>query len=444
MNNSSSHIRLILAGAHLVLGVLLLSGLVAKAYSFLILFFGVLYIIRNKNENDEAIHWSAYLVGGEVLFRMAGGMIFYELPKYAIMIFLFVGLVVEKRRHHVSLSYIIYILLLLIGIAFVDIPFSESIRKAIAFNLSGPILLGVSAIYFYRRSLTLSTMLDMLFYMALPIISMLALLYFRTPSLSDISFGGGANFETSGGYGPNQVATILGLGVFIVAVHLFFKKRIFVLFSVDVFLFTYLIYRGLITLSRGGMITAFLATAVFTYYFILSKENKILNLAKYSGLLALFGFALFLYTSNATGGMLENRYANKNAAGTTKEDFTTGRATLFASEVSAFMENPFFGVGVGGGKFYRMEELEIRAASHNEMGRLIGEHGLVGIVALLLLIIVPIRHMFKQPYLARAFLASFLIFWFLTINHSAMRIAFPGFIYGLSVAVIVFNNKEAE
>jgi len=427
-----------------VLGVLLLSGFIAKIYSLLILFFGVLYIIRNKNENNEAIYWSAYLVGGEVLFRMAGGMIFYELPKYGVMIFLFVGLVVEKRRHHVSLSYLIYILLLLIGIAFVDIPFSESIRKAIAFNLSGPILLGVSAIYFYRRPLSLSTLMDMLFYMALPIISMLTLLYFSTPSLSEISFGGEANFETSGGYGPNQVATILGMGAFIVAVHLFFKRRIFALFSVDIFLFTYLIYRGLLTFSRGGMITAFLAIAVFTYYFILSKENKILNLVKYSGLLALFGFALFMYTSIATGGMLENRYANKNAAGNTKSDITTGRATLFASEVSAFMENPFFGVGVGGGKFYRMEELEIRAASHNEMGRLIGEHGLVGIMALLLLITVPIRHLFKQPYLARAFLASFLIFWFLTINHSAMRIAFPGFIYGLSVAVITFKEQEEE
>jgi len=161
-------------------------------------------------------------------------------------------------------------------------------------------------------------------------------------------------------------------------------------------------------------------------------------------LVALFGFALFVYTSNVTGGMLENRYANKNAAGATKSDFTTGRGTLFISEMSAFMEHPFFGIGVGGGKFYRMEELEIQAASHNEMSRLIAEHGLIGIVALFLLIMVPIRHMFKQPYLARAFLASFLIFWFLTINHSAMRIAFPGFIYGLSVAIIVFNEKEEE
>jgi len=444
LNNSASHTRLILAVFHLALGVLVLSGLIAKAYSILIVFFGVLYIIRNKNENNEAIHWSAYLVGAEVLFRMAGGMVFYELPKYAVLVFLFVGLVVEKRNHHISLSYIIYILLLLIGIAFVDIPFDASIRKAIAFNLSGPILLGVSAIYFYRRPLALSAIMDMLFYMALPIISMLSLLYFRTPDIHEISFGGGASFEASGGYGPNQVATILGVGVFIVAVHLFFNRRIFALFSLDMFLFSYLIYRGLITLSRGGMVTAFLAVSLFVYYYILSRENKILNLAKYSGLLVLFGFALFMYTSNATGGMLENRYANKNASGTTKSDITTGRATLFASEVSAFLDHPFFGVGIGGGKFYRMEELEIRAASHNEMGRLIGEHGLMGIVALLILLVVPIRHIFKQPYLARAFLGSFLIFWFLTINHSAMRIAFPGFIYGLSVAVIVFNKEEDE
>jgi O-antigen ligase len=280
--------------------------------------------------------------------------------------------------------------------------------------------------------------------MLLPIISMLALLYFRTPSVSEIAFGGGASFEASGGYGPNQVATILGVGAFIVGVHLFFKRRIFMLFSIDIILFTYLIYRGLLTFSRGGMITAILAISVFTYYYILSRKNKILNLAKYSGLVVMFGIALFVYTSNATGGMLENRYANKNASGKEKADITTGRATLLVSEMSAFLDHPFFGVGVGGGKFYRLEELEIQAASHNEMGRLIGEHGLIGIVALFLLITVPVRHMFKQPYLARAFLASFLIFWFLTINHSAMRIAFPGFIYGLSVAIIVFKEKEDE
>ena len=37
----------------------------------------------------------------------------------------------------------------------------------------------------------------------------------------------------------------------------------------------------------------------------------------------------------------------------------------------------------------------------------------------------------------KAFTISFYLFWFLTINHSAMRIALPGFIYGLSLIRIV-------
>ena len=225
MNSISKHTRLILTLLHLVLGVLLLVGSVSKVYSVLVLAFGIILIYKSNNEQNEAMYFSAYLVGGEVLFRMSGGMFFYELPKYAVLIFLTVGLLVEKKRHHVSVSYLVYILLLLIGIAFVDIPFNESIRKAVAFNLSGPVLLGVTAIYFYRRKLSLEVILDMLFIGCLPIISMLSYLYFKTPDLKNIAFGGGANFETSGGYGPNQVATILGFGVFILVVHLFFKKQ---------------------------------------------------------------------------------------------------------------------------------------------------------------------------------------------------------------------------
>ncbi len=444
LDKSSAHTRLFLAVFHVVLGVLLLSGLVAKTYSILLVFFGVLYIIRNKNENNEAIYWSAYLVGAEVLFRMAGGMVFYEFPKYAVLLFLFVGLTVEKRNHHISVSYIVYVLLLLIGIAFVNIPFNESIRTTIAFNLSGPVVLGVSAIYFYKRPIPINTLLNMLFIMGLPIISMASLLYFKTPDIDEIVFGGVSNRTASGGYGANQVATLLGIGVFIFAVHLFFKKRFFSSFIVDILMLMYLIFRGLVTLSRGGMITAFIAIGIFTFYFTLASKNKVINFAKYIGLTVVFGIVLVVYTSEATGGMLINRYTNKNARGVAKEDMSAGRVMIFKSELEGLFENPFFGLGVGGGKYYRIENLGVEVASHNELSRLLGEHGMIGVIILLLLITIPTKHILNQPYLARAFLASFLIFWFLTINHSAMRIAFPGFIYGLSVAVIVFNEKEEE
>lgn len=443
MNNLTKNTRFILAIVHLALGILLLSPFITKVYSALIVAFGILFIIRSKNENNQAIAWSAYMVGAEVLFRMSGGMFFYELPKYSIFLFLLVGLYVEVKKHHVSVSYLIYVLLLLIGISFINIPFNESIRKAIAFNLSGPVLLGLTAIYFYKRKLTIETMLNMLFYMVLPILSMVSLLYFKTPDLKEIAFGSTANFEASGGYGPNQVATILGLGIFIFVVHLFFKKRILWVLAIDLLMFVYLIFRGLITLSRGGMLTGFIAIAIFSFFFIGGTKDKLKSIVKYTTLIGMFGIALFLYTSNITGGMLENRYTNKNAAGVSKKDISTGRVAIFKSELETFFENPFFGIGVGGGKYYRKDALEIEVASHNELSRLLGEHGVIGLIILIILIVIPIKNIISQPNLARGLLGAFFIFWFLTINHSAMRIAFPAFIYGLSLATLKLDEENS-
>jgi len=442
VSNISKNTRLVLAIFHLFLGVLFLVGITSKVYSSLIVAFGILFIIKSKNENNQAVFWSAYIVGSEVLFRMSGGMFFHELPKYSVLLFLIIGLIIEKRRQPISLSYIIYILLLLLGIAFVEIPFNESIRKAIAFNLSGPILLGVSAIYFNNRKLSLNYILDMLFFMVLPIISMLSLLYFKTPELNKVAFGSTANFTTSGGYGPNQVATLLGLGIFILIVHILLKKNIFWFLLIDIALFLYLIFRGLLTFSRGGMLTALVAIMAFSFFYFISTKDKIKNILKYTSLIGVFGIGLWVYTSNITGGMLTNRYTNRNSIGVEKKDISTGRIELFKSELDAFFEHPFFGIGVGGTKHYRFEILEIEAASHNEMSRLLGEHGMIGLLVLLLLIIVPIKKILQQQFLARAFLSSFFLFWFLTINHSAMRIALPGFIYGLSVAIITLNEKN--
>ena len=442
MISFSKYTRLYLALFHLVLGVLLVSGAITKYYSLLIVLVGVISIYKSENKRNEAIFWSAYLVGGEVLFRMAGGMVFHELPKYSVLAFLFLGLFIESKKHHISVSYLIYILLLLIGIAFIDIPFNESIRTAIAFNLSGPVLLGVASIYFYKRKITLSTILEVLFIAGLPIISMLSFLYFKTPNFEEITFGGAANTKASGGFGPNQVATLLGFGVFIFAVFLFFRKRVFFLLFVDVFIFMYLVFRGLITFSRGGMLTAFIAITIFVFYYIAASKDKLKNTVKYGVIIVLSGVALWIYTSNLTSGMLENRYTNKNAAGITKDDITTGRIDLFKSELSNFYEHPFFGIGVGGSKYERMEEEGIVAASHNEMSRLLSEHGMIGLFILILLLVKPLQHILRQPLIFRAFLSAFLVFWFLTINHSAMRVAFPAFIYGLSLVTITKDEEN--
>ena len=98
-----------------------------------------------------------------------------------------------------------------------------------------------------------------------------------------------------------------------------------------------------------------------------------------------------------------------------------------------FVKEPM-GIGVGSGKFLRLSGgTHVTAASHNEVGRLIEEHGAIGILILIGLIILPFINAWQANNFQRAFLFSFFLFWFLTINHSAMRIAFPGFIYALSL-----------
>lgn len=440
MSNLGQNNRFIWVLLHLAMGIVIGLPLVSSVLSMGILMFGVVIIIARKNEHQEAVLFSAYIVGAEVLYRMTGGVLLHEFTKYAVLIFLFIGLLFEHKKHHINPLFILYLLLLLVGISFTNVPYPESIRKAVAFNLSGPFLLGIAAMYFYNRVISFKQLLSILFYMALPIITMISYLFFKTPSPQDIIFGSEANFEASGGFGPNQVSTILGIGFFILAIHVLLKKKFSGFMYLDYFLLIYLFYRILLTFSRGGLYTVIIAMGAFLFFLILFQQKKTLQLIRYLALVFAILISVGIYTSQVTGGKLENRFLNKTKDGQIKGDLTTGRAWLFAQELESFYENPFFGIGVGSSKYHRLESTGKDAATHSEISRLLSEHGAVGLLILVLLILIPIYQMKHQSYLARAFLSAFMIIWFLTINHSAMRVALPAFFYGL--CVIQFAKKE--
>ena len=95
--------------------------------------------------------------------------------------------------------------------------------------------------------------------------SMVSYVYFRTPNLEELVFGTLSNFDTSGGFGPNQVATMIGFGAFILGVFLFIRVNLSVYIFLDGIFLTYFVYRGLLTFSRGGMITAGIAFIIFSF-----------------------------------------------------------------------------------------------------------------------------------------------------------------------------------
>ena len=430
--------KFLFIGIHLFLGFLVTFLPIAKIYTILIFIVGALIIYTTRNKNEEALYLAGYLVGAEVFIRMTGGTLLYETGKYGLMIFILMGLFMGPSKHKQTVSFIVYIMLLLIGIAFTQVPLGESIRKAIAFNLSGPVTLGIFAVYCYKRPIKISQLNELLFMCLLPTFAMISYIYFRTPNLEEMVFGTLSNFDMSGGFGPNQVATMIGFGAFILAAFLFVRVNLSVYIFLDAIFLAYFIYRGLLTFSRGGMITATIAFIFFAIFMFSFQKVTLVKISKYVFVTLILFLGVWLYTSNVTGGMIDNRYAGENSKGVKKKDITAGRVDIIESQLDNFYESPIFGIGVGNGKYNRLESgKHITAASHNEASRLIEEHGLFGIVALLILLITPLENMYFSNNYQRAFLIAFYVFWFLTINHSAMRIAFPAFVYGLSLIRII-------
>jgi len=434
--------KLLFIGIHIVIGFLATFSFFPKIYALSVFAIALVSVVLSSNNNEEALLFASYITGVEVFLRMIKGSISFEMGKYGVILLLVIGMFIGPTKQKVSLTFFLYILLLLLGIVFTQVPYGESLRKAIVFNLSGPIVLGISALYLYKRPISRTQLFELLFLALLPVFSMVTYMYFRTPDLKEIAFGGVSLGETSGGFGPNQVATILGFGMFVLGVFLLLKIKLTGFLVLDALFLMYFTYRGLLTFSRGGIVTAAVAFILFSLFIILYQKGSFVSIFKNILIAGVFIVAIWVYTSDVTGGMLNNRYTGRNASGIKKKDATSGRGKIFQMQLESFYESPLTGIGVGNGKYKRqLSGKHVTAASHNEVSRLIEEHGLVGIFILLMLFFIPISHFYKSNNYQRAFLIAFYVFWFLTINHSAMRIAFPSFIYGLSLIIITDDEN---
>jgi hypothetical protein len=429
--------KLPVIGIHILIGFLIANvDSISGPYAYLVLLAAIGTVIITANKNEEAFLLSSYIVGVEVFLRMTKGAPLFETGKYSIILLLALGLVLGPTKQRLTLTYLVYLMLLLLGIVFTDVPEGQSLRKSIAFNLSGPFMLGVCAIYFYKRRIKSSELFNAMYMALLPMFAMIVYIFFKTPDLRTIAFGGASLGETSGGFGPNQVATIIGFGIFILAIFILSKRRLTGFVYLDAIILAYFVYRGLLTFSRGGIITGAIAIVVMAFFFVIYKRNY-RKIFQYIFVAGIFILAVWVYTSDITGGMLDNRYTGKNARGIQKADATAGRVKIITTQLENFQDAPLFGIGVGNGKYKRqLESKDVTAASHNELTRMIEEHGVVGLIILIILFSAPVGHLYNSNNYQRAFTVAFFVFWFLTINHSAMRIAFPGFVYGLSLIKI--------
>ena len=410
------------------------------------LYFSWIIISRKQDKLFHVLLAASYFTGAEVYIRMTKAYFFFETGKYAVIWFALLGMIYIGFKRN-AIPYMAYLVLLLPGIliSYEAIAYDVNFRKTILFNFSGPLCLTVAAVFLYGKTVTFSQMLKILDYMIYPLIATTVYVVLYSPDIREAVTGTASNSAVSGGYGPNQVATVLGLGVFLLLTRLLIPYKNILVQWVMMFFMALMAYRALLTFSRGGVLVSVIICLVFiiVYYFTSGIAVKVKTSMRVLGLVAA-GLGIWTFTILQTGGMIENRYTNKDALGREKEDITTGRADLFQTEMNTFMENPFLGVCVGGSKFYFETEMGTELPTHNEISRMLSEHGMFGIFALLTLIFSPILS--KLGGRKNIWFWPFLAFWGLTIAHSSMRIAAPAFIYALCLLNIEFDkpNRKIE
>lgn len=447
INTKTGHIVLI--AGHLILGVSLrfMPSLIALAYVGLFLWF-VWDVLYTFDRDHRAGFYAIYMMGLEMVYRMAGAQFSWELGKYVCVILFLLGLLVGRHKR-ISWTFILLFILILPAMFLVDGTSTSEIRKSILFNMSGPLSLVMSGLYFYRRPISIEKFyfnMRMAFLPAFTIIAALSVVAnISTLEFTSIQSSGAA----AGGFGPNQVSTVLGWFILMVLLFKVNGKKITVWSWLDWLMLFYLVLRALLTFSRGGVLGSLLAfvSAVLVLIFTFPEFRLRLKRATPYILGGLLFFAgVFFVANHITNNFLLYRYQGLSTSEVqmgirySNKSMLTGRDALIEADINIFKDHPLLGVGYGMAEELRVSYYGQYAAAHTEFARLLSEHGLPGIFFMLIgMLGLPIYYflVIRSPMTRFFFLAFYLISMF-TMFHAAMRLALPGVLFGASFMYI--NN----
>ena len=410
------------------------------------LLWGLYRTLRTRNATGIAHLTAGYIVGAEVYFRMSFSGLPWEFGKIAVFLLLLTGWLVRRERQPFPLIFLFYFLMLLPGVFVPNWESLEHFKKEFMFTFFGELVLVMSVIYFYRKTMEKEELIRLVRWMVLGVVTTSALIFLKTPDYATIHYGGGSNFAASGGFGPNQVSAILGLGIVLTGYALLVGERLFVSRWIDLGLLLAFALQGLFTLSRGGMMAAVLALAlgiVALYLFNVRQATRLLRISPIQVLL-LAALLFFAYNeaNRISEGAVSRRYLNVDQYGQQiKEDYTTKRGDIVRDDWQTFLRNPITGAGIGGGRIYRAQNTGISAA-HVELSRLPAEHGILGLLALSILLFYPVWTFFRvRNTLTRFTLAVFTAYAVLTMTHNAIRLALPSFLYGAGFVWVLLSAE---
>jgi hypothetical protein len=412
-------------------------------------------LTKSKDYQFEILSFLTYILGIEVLARglKCAPFIPHELGKYCVVIFIGYGLLKGGQLKKVS-SYGVAMLLLSIPALFVG----QFRIKSIVFNYLGPLGLFLGVIFCAKQVVTYKQFLQLCRLMLYSIFMLACYTIFRASTFEKIDYNLLANYEAAGGSITNQVSTLFGTAIVVIVLMYLTRQKLFKYKFIDIGLLLLFTMRGLLTFSRGGMISAAMAIIIMLLIpkatnSLEDNELKVRKVPFSSVILIAFAVVVsFLFINAVTNNYLLYRYQGRTerslqtgfANKVDLDQISSGRFTIMRSDLNMFLAYPALGTGIG-------ESVRLRPNhgggaginSHLEFSRLLAEHGILGLIIVIMMYLVPfIKIFYERNYYKRLIMVVFLVMALSVTFHNAMRTMITPLLFALAFLNIVPTDYD--
>lgn len=395
----------------------------------IVTFAAALFIALTSRRIEQVIYAAAYIAGAEVLWRMTRADVFWEFGKYAMVVVLICASI-HLGRIKGTIAALFYFALLLPSMVFVveELTWSE-FRGDLSFNLSGPLALAVCVFFLSQAQLTKKQTHRLFLILMAPVIGVLTLSTFVTVT-TQVTWGTTSNIAASGGFGPNQVSAMLGLGALLAFIFLLDSHSSRSLKVLIFMIMILLLIQDALTFSRSGLYLAVSGAIIAAVYLVRDGRTRLKFIFVGIILFVIGNYLVVPQLNMLTGGALVERFEDTSF---------TGRDELVKSDLEIWQDNFYLGVGPGQSAHYpRMGK---HVAAHTEFSRLLAEHGILGLLAILLIAVMAIQNLRKcLGARERAIAGAFIAWSLLYMMVNAMRLVVPAFLFGL--ASVYFLRDE--
>ncbi len=418
-------------GGHALLGaVWKLSPVVGLAHALLTVAVVVLVAVRGSS---TAVAGAVLYAGAfEILWRMSKAQVPHLLGMYLVI--LVCTLAALRRRRLPPVLAWLYLVPLLpsVWFTFASLSDVERARQLLAFNLAGPVAL--FAVIWFGHAVRGSTDVWRAATVAGGAVAATsAAILMGIARAEEIRFTTESNFAMSAGYGPNQVASVLSLGLLLLAGYEWLRGRRRSKPLVWVLLVG-LAVQTLLTFSRSGVAMVLGAMVGMGLLLLKRREMRVAVVASAVGLWAFSDLVLVPVLDDVTEGAFVARYTSPDVS---------NRDVIAKSDLQIFRENLLAGVGPGMGTELRESFMRVKVAAHTEFTRVLAEHGLLGVISLLGLIALSVRSVRRADNTPRrAWVLGMFTWAWLYFAVNAFRTAMPAGTILLALLVLAGQTRR--